>query len=207
MAYTPKQEEVIETIKQTNLDAASNSNIGGIVTKLAELRVQEGAQRVQQVLELFPKLVEVINTSAKEYRDIVVQILSSDDGSIKDIYAIANKEMDYTAEGRKLIIGIAEKMQSDYSKVLDNPNLTAEESLKILDQERSLLNDLRDIDSDFRNHEKDMLQLVDKKDTEKRRFNTELLIGAGTFLAGLATIGFSAFGGRIINTPNNTPKK
>lgn len=66
-------------------------------------------------------------------------IVESDDDSIKEYYAVENKEMDSAADRRKQFYDFVKQMQADCSKLLDNPNLSPEMIMEILNRESELV--------------------------------------------------------------------
>lgn len=63
--------------------------------------------------------------------------------------------MDTSADSRKQFYDFAEKVRADYSKCLDNPNLSYEETMKILEQEKDIFKIASDKDTEIRKHEDD----------------------------------------------------
>ena len=52
-----------------------------------------------------------------EYKDILGNIISSDDESIKQVYATADKELDISADSRKQFYDFAEKVHARSEKL------------------------------------------------------------------------------------------
>lgn len=63
----------------------------------------------------------------KEHKNILGNIISSDDESIKQVFAIADKDTDTYADSIKQFYDFVEKVRANLSKCLDIPGLTAEE--------------------------------------------------------------------------------
>ncbi len=51
---------------------------------------------------------------------------------LKEYYGVANKEMDQAADSRKQFYDFVKQVQSDCSKLLDNPNLLPEMMMRDL---------------------------------------------------------------------------
>ena len=103
--------------------------------------------------------------------------------------------MDESANSRRQFYDYAERVRSDLSKCLDNPNLTSEERSEILQQEIEILNAVKEKDTEIRAHETETVKMVDKKDSEKRHFNWSLIGTASVFLIVGIGAALSALGG------------
>lgn len=131
------------------------------------------------------------------YKDILGNIISSDAESIKQVYAMADKDMDTSADSRKQFYDFAGKVHADLSKCLDNPDLTAEERKDILAQEIEIFKAVSEKDTEIRTHETETVKMVDKKDSEKRQFNWRVIGAASTVLVIELGIAVSALGGNF----------
>lgn len=129
--------------------------------------------------------------------DILGNIISSDDESIKQVYAIADKDMDTSADSRKQFYDFAGKVHADLSKCLDNRDLTAEERKDILAQEMEILKAVSEKDTEIRTHETETVKMVDKKDSEKRQFNWRVIGAASTVLVIGLGVAASVLGGNF----------
>ncbi len=193
MEYTPIEQQALDMMKRTDFKNLSKSDILSIASKLGELRPDVA----KEVIAQFPEFAKLIQTSMEEYKDILGNIISSDDESIKQVYAIADKDMDTSADSRKQFFDFAGKVHADLSKCLDNPNLTAEERKDILAQEMKILKAVSAKDSEIRTHETETVKMVDKKDSEKRQFNWGVIKVASTVLVVGLGIAASALGGNF----------
>ena len=54
---------------------------------------------------------------------MIMKTMNHKNGSLKEYYSVANKEMDSAMESRKLFYDLVKRAQSDYCKLLDNSNL------------------------------------------------------------------------------------
>lgn len=99
------------------------------------------------------------------YKDILGNIISSDAESIKQVYAMADKDMDTSADSRKQFYDFAGKVHADLSKCLDNSDLTAEEYKDVLVREMEILKAVGKKDIEIHTHE--TVKMVDEKDSEK----------------------------------------
>lgn len=191
MEYTPIERQTLDIMKRTDFKNLSKNDVVSIVSKLSELRPDVA----KEVIAQFPEFAKLIRSSMEEYKDILGNIIDSDDESIKQVYAVIEKDMDTSADSRKQFYDFAEKVRADYSKCLDNPNLSYEETMKILEQEKDILKIASDKDTEIRNHDTENVKLADKKDSEKRQFNWGIIkIVSAVLIVGLG-VAVTALGG------------
>ena len=193
MEYTPIEKQALDMMKRTDFKNLSKTDVLSIASKLGELRPDVA----KEVIAQFPEFAKLIQSSMEEYKDILGNIISSDDESIKQVYAIADKDMDTSADSRKQFYDFAGKVHADLSKCLDNPDLTAEERKEILAQEMEILKAVSEKDTEIRTHETETVKMVDKKDSEKRQFNWGVIKVASTVLVVGIGIAANALGGNF----------
>lgn len=200
MEYTPIEKQALDMMKKTDFKNLSKTDVVSIASKLSELRPDVA----KEVIAQFPEFAKLIRPSMEEYNDILGNIVSSDDESVKQVYAIADKDMDAAADSRKQFYELAGKVQADLSKCLDAPNLSEEQRKDILDRETEILKTVREKDSEIRTHETETVKMVDKKDSEKRQFNWGAIAVASAVLVVGLGIAASTLGG---NFDLKLPKK
>lgn len=193
MEYTPIEKQALDMMKRTDFKNLSKTDVLSIASKLGELRPDVA----KEVIAQFPEFAKLIQSSMEEYKDILGNIISSDDESIKQVYAIADKDIDTSADSRKQFYDFAGKVHADLSKCLDNPDLTSEERKDILAQEMEILKAVSEKDTEIRTHETETVKMVDKKDSEKRQFNWGVIKVASTVLVVGLGIAASALGGNF----------
>lgn len=199
MEYTPIEEQAHDMMKRTDFKNLSKTDVLSIASKLSELRPDVANELTSQ----FPKFVKLIQSSMSEYKDILGTIISSIDESIKQVYATADKELDFSADSRKQFYDFAETVHADLSKYLDNPDLSAEEREAILEQEMEISKIVSEKDTEIRSQETETVRMVDKKDSEKRQFNWGIVKVASSVLVAGLVIGVSFLGGNVnIKLPN-----
>lgn len=191
MEYTPVEQQTLALMRRTDFKNLSKSDVLSIVSKLGELRPDVA----KEVIAQFPEFAKLIQSSMEEYKDILGNIISSDDESIKQVYAIADKDMDTSVDSRKQFYDFAGKVHDDLSKCLDNPNLTAEERKDILAQEMGILKAISEKDTEIRTHETETVKMVDKKDSEKRQFSWRVIGAASAVLVIGLGVAANALGG------------
>ena len=180
-------------MRRTDFKNLSKNDVLSIASKLSELRPDVA----KEVITQFPEFAKLIQSSMEEYKNILGNIVSSDDESVKQVYTIADKDMDTSADSRKQFYDFAGKVHADLSKCLDNPDLSAEERKDILAQEMEILKVVSEKDSEIRTHETETVKMVDKKDSEKRQLNWGVIKVASTVLVVGLGIAASALGGNF----------
>lgn len=191
--YTAVEKQALDIMRRTDFKNLSKNDVLSIASKLSELRPDVA----KEVIAQFPEFAKLIQSSMEEYKDILGNIVSSDDESVKQVYTIADKDMDTSADSRKQFYEFAGKVHTDLSKCLDNPDLSAEERKDILAQEMEILKAVSEKDSEIRTHETETVKMVDKKDSEKRQFNWGVIKVASTVLVVGLGIAASALGGNF----------
>lgn len=193
MEYTPIEQQTLAMMSRTDFKNLSKSDVLSIASKLGELRPDVA----KEVIAQFPELAKLIQSSMEEYKDMLGNIISNDDESIKQVYTMADKDMDTSADSRKQFYDFAGKVHADLSKCLDNPDLTAEERKDILAQKMEILKAVREKDTEICAHETETVKMVDKKDSEKRQFNWRVIGAASTVLVIGLGVAASALGGNF----------
>lgn len=193
MDYTDDEKEVLSLLKRTNFKNLSKVDLISFASQLSKLRPEVASQ----VLAQFPELAKLIQSSMVEFKDILEKIVVSDDESTNQVYAILNKEIDAGSESRKEYIEFADKVRSDLSKCLDNPNMTPEQQKEIIDQEMEVLRMVDKKDSEIREQETDAARMADKKDLEKKEFNWKIVGAASFVVLTVVGIGAAALGGNV----------
>lgn len=186
MEYTNLEKQFLSLMERTDFKNLSKNDVLSYASKLNELRPEVA----QQVLAQFPELAKLIQSSMVAYKEILEKIIASDDGSTNQVYGILNKELEGSHESRKEYIAFADKVRSDLSKCLDNPNLTLEQQKEIIDREMEILYVVDKKDTEIREQEKETASMADKKDSEKKEFNWKTL-GVASFFV-LTVVGISA---------------
>ncbi len=171
MEYNANEKQALEMMSRTDFKNLSKNDVMSIVSKISELRPDVAKEIIAQ----FPEFVNLIQISMKEYKEVLGDIISSDDESIKQVYATANKDQETSISSRNKFYDFAEKIHTDISKCLDDPNLSSKEREEMLSHEIEILRLVSEKDMEIRNHETEIVKMVDKKDLEKRQFNSNLV--------------------------------
>ena len=186
MEYTSMEEKVLAMMQRTDFKNLSKGDVISFASKLGELRPEVA----KEVLAQFPEFVGLMKSALTEYKGMLDTIVSSDDSSIKEYNDVANKEMTQAADSRKQFYDFVKQVQSDCSKLLDNPNLPPEMMMDILNRDAELVKMANEKDTEIRQQEKEIEDKVNKKDSEKREFNWKLV--GGISFALVTVIGISA---------------
>lgn len=193
MEYTPMEKSVLSIMKRTDFKNLSKMDVISFASKLGELRPEVA----KEVLAQYPEFIRMMQSTLTEYRGIVNSLVESDDASLKTYYAVVNKEMDNASDSRKQFYDIVKQVQADYSKCLDNPNLSPETLMEILNREIELIKIANDKDTEIRQQEKEIEANANKKDTEKREFNWKLIGSISLALVSVVGISAGVLGGKF----------
>lgn len=193
MEYTPMERDVLAMMQRTDFKNLSKGDVISFASKLGELRPEVA----REVLAQFPEFVGLMKSTLTEYKGMLDTIVSSDDASIKEYYNIANKEMDSAAESRKKYYDFARQVQADYSKLLDNPNISPEIIIEILNREAELVKMVNEKDTEIREQEKEIEDKANKKDSEKREFNWKQIGAISLALITVVGVGSGVLGGKF----------
>ena len=199
MKYTEKEQYAMKLLDRTDLAHIRKDEVVTIVSLLGGLRPEVAKEIIAQ----FPELASVIPSAASEYKAALDSIIASDDSSINHFYDSADKTIDNAHDRNRSFYELANSVRDDYSKALDNPNLTEEERKEILQQELELVKMADARDKEDRAQDREVLNEINQKDSEKRQFNWGLVKNAGIVLGTFVGLGLVAFGGHIeIPLPN-----
>ena len=193
MEYTDREKQILTLMERTDFKNLSKNDLFSYASKLYELRPEVATKVIAQ----FPELVKLIQSALAEYRGILDTVVTSDDASLTQVYDIINKDMDHASASRSEYISFADKVRSDCSKCLDNPDLTPEQQQEILDREIEILRMVDKKETESRTQEQEDVQLADKKDSEKRMFNWKVIGTASTLVLAAIGIGTAMLGGKF----------
>lgn len=186
MEYTVEEKGILDLMGRTDFRNLSKGDVISYASKLAELRPEVA----RDVLAQYPQFVDLMKTAFSEYRQEIDKIIESDDASIEHYYTYAEKDLAESSKSRTEYYDFLKQVQADYSKCLDNPNLTPEQMMEMLKEETKLAEMAAAKDKEIREHDEIIEEKVNAKDSEKRAFNWKLAGGAS--LALVATVGIAA---------------
>lgn len=193
MEYTPIEKETLNLMKRTNFKNLTKADVIGITSQLANLRPEVAAE----VLAQFPEFVKMAQSTMSEYSSILKDVIASDDESLKSFYSLAEKAIETDTQNTKEFIEFANKVREDLRKCSDSPNLPDEERRSILAKEMEVFEAVKDSISESRENNKEYIRTGDKKDSEKRYFNSNILSAVSGALILVVGIGFGLLGGSV----------
>ncbi|MGF1399888.1 hypothetical protein [Streptococcus infantarius] len=200
MEYTVAEKDILNLMERTNFKNLSKNDVITYASKLGELRPEVA----KEVLAQYPQFVSLINSNLTEYKSMIDSIIASDDKSIENYFEFANKEQAEFSKSRAEYYSLLGEIQSDYSKILNTPDLSPEQKLVIMENELKLAEMASNKDKEIREYEEKLEEKVNAKDFEKRKFNWQLVSTASIALAVVIGIGASVLGGDLnLKLPNN----
>jgi len=193
MEYNALEKQTLDILGRTDFKAIKKDEIVSITSMLSNMRPGVAKEAIKQ----FPELANLLKSSLSEYKEMLSKIVESDDDSVQHVYGSADKAMDDATLGRTEFIAFAEKVRDDYSKCLDNEDLTLEEKSEILKGEMEILKMVDSKEKEVRAQQEKILSTVDNKDSEKRQFNWKLVGAASMALVTVIGVGAAALGGKV----------
>lgn len=193
MEYNALEKQTLDILGRTDFKAIKKDEIVSITSMLSNMRPEVAKEAIKQ----FPELANLLKSSLSEYKEMLSKIVESDDDSVQHVYGSADMAMDDATLGRTEFMAFAEKVRDDYSKCLDNEDLTPEEKSEILKGEMEILKMVDSKEKEVREQQERILSIVDKKDSEKRQFNWKLVGAASMALVTVIGVGAAALGGKV----------
>ena len=193
MDYSEKEQNLLTMMNRTDFKNLSKADLFSIASKISELPPEVASN----VLAQFPTFVQLLQSEMTTYKEILGDIISSDDESLKQEFEIASRDQEASVQSREQFYDFAKTVHADISKCLDKENLTPEQMDSLLDREMEIFRSVSEKDSEIRNHETETVQMVDKKDSEKREYNWNLIKMASGVLFVAAAVGASVLGVKI----------
>ena len=193
MEYNALEKQTLDILGRTDFKAIKKDETVSITSMLSNMRPEVAKEAIKQ----FPELANLLKSSLSECNQMISKIVESDDDSVHHVYGSADKDMDDATLGRTEFMAFAEKVRDDYSKCLDNENLTLEEKSEILKGEMEILKMMDSKEKEVRAQQERILSTVDNKDSEKRQFNWKLVGAASMALVTVIGVGAAALGGKV----------
>ena len=185
-------QETLAAMKRNNFQHISKDEVISLYSQLSQMKPEVAAE----ILAQYPEFVKLAQSSLSDYKETIATAIASDDKSLKQVNAIAEKDLDADSKSRQQFFELAENVQKDISKCLENPDLTASERNELLDRQINILNIASEKDAEIRSHEAEIVRMVDRKDSEKRQFNWGVIKAASLALV-VVGIGASVLGGGV----------
>lgn len=193
MEYNALEKQTLDILGRTDFKAIKKDETVSIISMLSNMRQEVAKEAIKQ----FPELANLLKSSLSEYKEMLTKIVESDYDSVQHVYGSADNAMDDATLGRTEFMVFAEKVRDDYSKCLDNENLTLEEKSEILKGEMEILKMVDSKEKEVRAQQERILSTVDNKNSEKRQFNWKLVGAASMALITVIGVGAAALGGKV----------
>lgn len=191
MEYPKEAQEVLKIMKRTDFKNISKNEVISLASKLGELNPEVAKDIVAQ----FPEAVGMMNNAFSEYKEILEDIVKSDDESTNNYYKINEKGLDGAEKARADFKELASKVLDDYSKMVHDPDIGIDERLDILKREIEILALIDKHDNEVFNEKKHYENKAFEKDTEKKQFNWKTLGVASAVIITVVGAGIAAYTG------------
>lgn len=193
MEYNDLERETLDLLNRTDFKSIKKSELLEYTSMLNQMRPEVA----KATLEQYPELAKLIHSSLIEYKGMIDKVVDSDDASIQQVYSASNKVIDDTSKESTEYYQMAEKIRSDYSKCLDQDDLTPAQKIELLNGEKELLDKVDSKEKETLEQQEKAAKTISEKDTEKRSFNWKLLSGASLVLIVSVGVGAAALGGKF----------
>lgn len=193
MDYTQAERDVLYQLQRADFKNLSKNDLMSYASQLGQLRPEVQKEIIAQ----FPEFAHLLSGAFTSYTSVLGRVIESDDASLQQVYQILNKEMDAASDSRGDYYELAEKVRADCSKCLDNQNLSETERKELLDRELEILRMADKKDTEIRQQERAAANTAAEKDTEKRKFNWNIIGAASAALVFIVGVGFAAHGGKF----------
>ena len=204
MEYTPVEQRVLSMMQRTDFKNISKNDILSFASELGNMRPDVAKEIIAQ----FPAYSAMINQIISECKNELDKILDSDDRSAERFYDTTDKELADLIESRNQRFEMIRNVQEYCNKILEAPDISAAQTIEILDKQSEAIKAYDDFCSEIRRREKEIEEAVNKKDSEKRRFHA-MLAKVVTVTAGIAILaGLNALGGNSnVSLPSKKEKE
>ena len=170
MEYNNAELLALNLMERTDFKNIKRNEMASFASMLAELRPDVA----KEIIAKFPELADFMKTTLVEYRTILENIIKADDGSLNNYL-------------------------TNLDKLLDDDDLSVEESLKIINQQKEILELINKHDEMAFEQEKYYEEKANIKDSEKRQFSWKTIGTISGAIVGVAVITVAALSGGNIN--------
>ena len=195
MEYNNAEFLALNLMERTDFKNIKRNEMASFASMLAELRPDVA----KEIIAKFPELADFMKTTLVEYRTILENIIKADDGSLNNYYKINHEGLDDIKDARIYYKDICEKVLTNLDKLLDDDDLSVEESLKIINQQKEILELVNKHDEMAFEQEKYYEEKANIKDSEKRQFSWKTIGTISGAIVGVAVITVAALSGGNIN--------
>ena len=195
MEYNNAELLALNLMERTDFKNIKRNEMASFASMLAELRPDVA----KEIIAKFPELADFMKTTLVEYRTILENIIKADDGSLNNYYKINHEGLDDIKDARIYYKDICEKVLTNLDKLLDDDDLSVEESLKIINQQKEILELVNKHDEMAFEQEKYYEEKANIKDSEKRQFSWKTIGNISGAIVGVSVITVAALSGGNIN--------
>lgn len=195
MEYNNAELLALNLMERTDFKNIKRNEMASFASMLAELRPDVA----KEIIAKFPELADFMKTTLVEYRTILENIIKADDDSLNNYYKINHEGLDDIKDARIYYKDICEKVLTNLDKLLDDDDLSVEESLKIINQQKEILELVNKHDEMAFEQEKYYEEKANIKDSEKRQFSWKTIGTISGAIVGVAVITVAALSGGNIN--------
>ncbi len=195
MEYNNAELLALNLMERTDFKNIKRNEMASFASMLAELRPDVA----KEIIAKFPELADFMKTTLVEYRTILENIIKADDDSLNNYYKINHEGLDDIKDARIYYKDICEKVLTNLDKLLDDDDLSVEESLKIISQQKEILELVNKHDEMAFEQEKYYEEKANIKDSEKRQFSWKTIGTISGAIVGVAIITVAALSGGNIN--------
>ena len=195
MEYNNAELLALNLMERTDFKNIKRNEMASFASMLAELRPDVA----KEIIAKFPELADFMKTTLVEYRTILENIIKADDGSLNNYYKINHEGLDDIKDARIYYKDICEKVLTNLDKLLDDDDLSVEESLKIINQQKEILELVNKHDEMAFEQEKYYEEKANIKDSEKRQFSWKTIGTISGAIVGVSVITVAALSGGNIN--------
>ena len=195
MEYNNAELLALNLMERTDFKNIKRNEMASFASMLAVLRPDVA----KEIIAKFPELADFMKTTLVEYRTILENIIKADDGSLNNYYKINHEGLDDIKDARIYYKDICEKVLTNLDKLLDDDDLSVEESLKIINQQKEILELVNKHDEMAFEQEKYYEEKANIKDSEKRQFSWKTIGTISGAIVGVAVITVAALSGGNIN--------
>lgn len=191
MEYSKDALEVLNLMQRKDFKNISKNEVINLASKLGELNPEVARDIIAQ----FPEVVTLLNNTVSEYKSVLEEIIRSDDSSTDTYYEINKKGIDSVEKSRSDFKDLTIKVLDDFSKATNDPNLTINDKIEILNNETKILKLIQEHDKEAFEEQKYYENKAYEKDSEKKQFNWKILGTASVAVISLVGVGVAALSG------------
>lgn len=193
MEYNQIEKNLLEEMQRHDFRNIKKSELLHIASCFQDVRPEVA----KEILNHFPEFTDLMKSLMIEYKEVIDKFIASDDESLKLYFNLLNKESDNNIKISEEFFSFVKKVRDDCVNLLENPNLPPEIYMEVLNREMELVEAINKKDSEIRQFQKELEEQAYKKDSEKRAFNLKCIGGVGMVVLAIAGVTIGALGGKV----------